>query len=347
MKRSPFPIPFGWYQLGWPDDVAVGEVKPTYAFGRHLVLWRDEEGAAHLNDAFCPHLGAHIGHGGKVVGCELACPFHGWRFDADGHNTLIPYSTRTNAKGTIGSYPVIERNGLLMAWYHPFGSDPMWEIPVIPEFNDAENFTEVVRRTYSVEAPWQDLAENGVDSAHFRYVHNTEEVPVLDSYVMEGPISHMKSSQKFPTPRGVVDGRIDSDSFGPGFSVVRFSGIVDTYLMGCNTPIEANRCEMRFNFCVRKIGDDKISSTVGGAFVDEIDRQVREDKPIWENKAYLPRPALADTDGPFTKFRRWAAQFYAEGIDEDGTLVYPPLGSYPAENLGESASQRYGSAPIA
>jgi nitrite reductase/ring-hydroxylating ferredoxin subunit len=346
VKRSPFPIPFGWYQLGWPDDVAIGETKPLYYFGRHLVLWRDEDGAARLNDAFCPHLGAHLGHGGKVVGCEIACPFHGWRFDADGQNTLIPYSTRTNAKGTIRTYPVIERNGLLMAWYHPFGEDPTWEIPVVPEFNDTEQFTEMVRRTYSVEAPWQDLAENGVDSAHFRFVHNTEEVPVLDSYEMEGPISRMRSSQKFPTPRGVIDGRIDSDSFGPGFSYVRFSGIVDTYLMGCNTPIEANRCEMRFNFCVRKIGDDSLSSTVGDAFVAEIDRQVREDKPIWENKAYLPRPALADTDGPFTKFRRWASQFYAEGIDEDGTLVYPPLGSFPAEHLGQSASQRYGSAPI-
>ena len=122
---------------------------------------------------------------------------------------------------------------------------------------------------------------------------------------------------------------------------------VDTYLMGCNTPVEANRCEMRFNFCVRRIGDDKLSGTVGDAFVAEIDRQVREDKPIWENKAYLPRPALADTDGPFTKFRRWAAQFYAEGYESDGTLLYPPQGSFPAEDLGRSASQKYGSAPIA
>jgi phenylpropionate dioxygenase-like ring-hydroxylating dioxygenase large terminal subunit len=345
-KRSPFPIPFGWFQVAWPDDVKVGQVVPLQYFGRHLALWRDDNGAPHLNDAFCPHLGAHFGHGGTVTGEELVCPFHGWRFDASGANTLIPYSERTNKKACVRAYPTIERNGLIMAWYHPEGADPMWEIPEVPEFSDPERFTETVTRDYRVEAPWQDLAENGVDSAHFRYVHHTEEVPELESYELDGPRTRMRSIQKFPTPRGVVDGRIDADSYGPGFSVIRFSGIVDTVLMGCNTPVSENSCHMRFNFTVRKLGDDAaLNSSVGQAFVDEIHKQVQEDKPIWENKAYLVRPALADTDGPFTKFRKWAAQFYAEGVD-DTALVYEPQDSYPAEVI-ETASRKYGSDPFA
>ncbi len=101
---------------------------------------------------------------------------------------------------------------------------------------------------------------------------------------------------------------------------------------------------MRFTFTVKKLGDDSINSTVGQAFVDEIDKQVQEDTPIWENKAYLARPALADTDGPFTKFRRWASQFYAEGVDQSAE-VYVPQDSYPAE-LVETASRRHGSDPF-
>ena len=233
-----------------------------------------------------------------------------------------------------------------MTWYHPDGVEPMWEVPIVPEFNDPDQFTEMVTRIYQVAAPWQELAENGVDAAHFRYVHNTEEVPELAGYDTEGPIARMKSIQKFPTPRGVVDGYINSDSFGPGLSVVHFGGIVDTILMGCNTPIDDEHCEMRFSFTVRKLGDAGFDTTVGDAFVAEVDRQVREDKPIWENKAYLPRPALADTDGPVTKFRKWASQFYAEGV-VDSQDFYPPSDSYPAEDLGLSASQKYGSAPIA
>ena len=346
MSRSPFPIPFGWFQIGWPDDVATGAVVPLEYFGRQLALWRDDAGTAHLQDAFCPHLGAHLAYGGKVMDCQIACPFHGWRFDADGHNTLIPYSERTNAKGKLRTYPLLERNGLLMAWYHPDDIEPMWDVPVVSEFNDPENYTPMVRRRYEIIAPWQELAENGVDAAHFRYVHNTEQVPVLDRYDTDGPHSSMRSSQKFPTPRGVVDGRIDADSYGPGFSVIHFSGIVDTVLMGCNVPISKNACEMRFSFCVKRLGDADVDTTVGDAFVAEIDRQVREDKPIWENKAFIPRPALADTDGPFTKFRKWASQFYAEDFDITEDL-YPPDEAHPADELGLSASQRYGSAPIA
>ncbi len=347
MLRSPFPVPFGWFQIGWPHDIEVGGVRPLSYFGRHLVLWRDGDGVAHLHDAFCPHLGGHFGYGGKVVGCELACPFHGWRFDSEGNNTLIPYSQRTNAKASVRSYPTIERNGLIMAWFHPHGDAPKWEIPEVPEFNDPEQFTPMKSTQYQVAAPWQELAENGVDSAHFRYVHNTEEVPVLELYEPDGYWTKMRSRQKFPTPQGVVDGRIDVDNYGPGFSVVRFSGIIDTVLMGCNVPVDEASCEMRFNFTVRKLGsDDSLNSSVGDAFVAEIDRQVREDKPIWENKAHLVRPALADTDGPFTKFRKWASQFYADGVDASA-LEYYPQGSYPAEPLERSASQRYGSAPIA
>lgn len=343
--RSPFPIPFGWFQVGWSDELKPGEVRPIEYFDRHLALWRDDNGRARLNSAHCPHLGAHLAYGGSVHGEELACPFHGWRFTGDGRNSLIPYSERINKKACLDTFPVVDRNGLLMAWYHPDGLEPQWEIPEVAEFNDPEHYTEVMTREYTIEAPWQDLAENGVDSAHFRYVHHTEEVPELESYETDGPLSKMRSIQKFPTPRGVVDGRIDADSFGPGFSVIRFSGIVDTYLMGCNTPLTRNSCFMRFTFTVRKLGDDALSSTVGEAFVAEIDKQVQEDRPIWQNKAYITRPALADSDGPFTKFRKWASQFYAEGIDESQSVYYPEetRGYEPIQ----TASRKFGSDPMA
>ena len=71
-----------------------------------------------------------------------------------------------------------------------------------------------------------------------------------------------------------------------------------------------------FNFVVRKVGDEATTSSLADAFVDEISRLTVEDKHIWEHKAYVPRPALADHDGPIMKFRRWASQFYAEGIEE-------------------------------
>jgi 3-ketosteroid 9alpha-monooxygenase subunit A len=313
-ERWPWPVPFGWFVVCWSHELAPGDVRPRRLFGLDTVLWRDHDGAPHLNDAYCPHLGAHLGVGGTVEGCELTCPFHAWRFDAHGRNTCIPYGTRTNAKARLRTFPMLERNGLVMAWYHPHEEPPTWDIPEVPEFGDdgvGAEFSDPYHRSFDIATAWQEMAENGVDAAHFRYVHRTAEVPRLDSYDTDGPRSRMRSTQFFVTPRGTTEGRIDSDGYGPGFSVVRFTGIVETVLLGCATPVERDRCEMRFTFAVRRFADDAVTSTVGTAFVDEVSRQLQEDQPIWEHKRFVERPALADTDGPFTQFRTWASQFYA------------------------------------
>ena len=89
--RFPFPIPFGWFCVGYPDEFPAGEAKAIYYLARHLVAWREETGELHVQDAFCPHLGAHLGHGGMVSRGCITCPFHGWRFDAEGSNAEIPY----------------------------------------------------------------------------------------------------------------------------------------------------------------------------------------------------------------------------------------------------------------
>ena len=94
----------------------------------------------------------------------------------------------------------------------------------------------------------------------------------------------------------MVDGRIDVDNQGPGFAITRFSGIVDTLLIGAAVPVDAVTSEVRFSFKTRNLGDAETTSTVGQAFVAEVCKQFEEDRPIWENKAHIVRPALADTD---------------------------------------------------
>ena len=101
----PSPFPTAGSRSRGPATSKVGQVVPLQYFGQHLALWRDDNGVAHVNDAFCPHLGAHFGHGGSVDGEELICPFHGWRFDAEGQNTLIPYSERLNKKACVTLVP--------------------------------------------------------------------------------------------------------------------------------------------------------------------------------------------------------------------------------------------------
>ena len=70
VSRFPLPIPSGWFVLGYSDELAPGQVEAIHYFGRDLVLFRTEAGEAAVFDAFCPHLGAHLGHGGRAVECH-------------------------------------------------------------------------------------------------------------------------------------------------------------------------------------------------------------------------------------------------------------------------------------
>jgi 3-ketosteroid 9alpha-monooxygenase subunit A len=168
VRTYPMPMPFGWFQVAWSDEVPVGSARPLFYFDRHLVAWRDDDGVAHVWDAFCPHLGAHLGVRARIEGCEVVCPLHGWRYDADGRCIDIPYSDRLNRKARVRTYPVIERNGLLMVWYHPDGADPQWDVPELEEFAGGTGYSEVFRRQYALNCHWQEIAETQVDAAHIQ-----------------------------------------------------------------------------------------------------------------------------------------------------------------------------------
>jgi phenylpropionate dioxygenase-like ring-hydroxylating dioxygenase large terminal subunit len=307
----PFPNdPFSWFGVGWSDDFSPGDVKAAHYFDRELVLWRDHAGTMHVQDAYCPHLGAHLGIGGKVTedNC-LQCPFHGWEYGADGACTNVPYSDRINRKARIRTYTVEEKSGIVLVWYHPAGDEPSFTVPEVPEFADTD-FTDYVRRSWEVRAPLQEMGENSADPAHFRYVHGTDTVPVVDSYEIDGAEWRIFTTQRFPTPRGVVDARIDVESFGRGLSITRFKGIIDTCLVSWTTPIDARSSHVNFGFMTRKLDDAHATSSVSDAFMAEVTKQLTEDIPIWENKVHLEVPALAAEDGPIMEYRKWCAQFY-------------------------------------
>jgi phenylpropionate dioxygenase-like ring-hydroxylating dioxygenase large terminal subunit len=96
--RLPQAIPFGWYFVGYSDELAIGEVKPLEYFDRDLVMFRNESGEVGVLDAYCPHMGAHLGYGGSVDGDSLRCPFHAWGISPDAIVTDVTYDKRIPTK---------------------------------------------------------------------------------------------------------------------------------------------------------------------------------------------------------------------------------------------------------
>ena len=62
----PPPYPNGWFGLVVSKDLKVGESTSVNALGQNFAVFRDEEGKAHVLDAYCAHLGANLAIGGKV-----------------------------------------------------------------------------------------------------------------------------------------------------------------------------------------------------------------------------------------------------------------------------------------
>lgn len=94
-KHFPMPYPNGWFGIGSAKDLKPGQHKSFSALGKDFVVFRGENGKVGVLDAHCPHIGAHLGEGGRVVGNCIECPFHNWQFDSDGKCTHIPYTTKS------------------------------------------------------------------------------------------------------------------------------------------------------------------------------------------------------------------------------------------------------------
>ncbi len=321
-NRFDQPIPFGWFALEYSKRLPAQGVLPLRYFGRDLVLFRTESGEARLLDAFCPHLGAHLGHGGKVRGEHIACPFHGWEYDGDGYCQSVPYASqmppRVVDKQVLRSYPVVERNAMVWAWYHPDDAAPTWEVEEIPEFY-ADDWSELDLYDWEINTIIQEAGENGADVAHFKFVHSATEVP-------EGEVSmdgvRRLTDIRYRLPRIDASGEmadtrddweyieVSSLSVGPGQTIQRINRAFSVVLMGTVTPIDEEHIHLRFSFTMPQ-QQTELNQLLAEATRDNVVMGVGQDIPIWNNKSYVEDPILCDGDGPIAKYRKWFAQFYA------------------------------------
>ena len=63
-------------------------------------------------------------------------------------------------------------------------------------------------------------------------------------------------------------------------------------------------------------------SDMAKSFVDEVSRQIEQDKPACEHKVHVEHPPLCDVDGPIGQFRRWVGQFYPDWYKEEARAAY-------------------------
>ncbi|NMO02920.1 Rieske 2Fe-2S domain-containing protein [Gordonia sp. TBRC 11910] len=325
-------IPMGWYQIGWEGELAPGGVKPLTVFGEDFVLYRDTAGEFHLMAAYCGHMGAHLGYGGEVKDDCIVCPYHGWAWNSAGKVVDVPYSSRVNRARRLKTLPIRVVSGLIFAWYHVDGADPVWDdpMPAIAEHGSPNYYPiypHAVREEPLPGGHPQFVVENQVDGAHLVHVHKWAEYIQLDGYGPDGYSFSSRMRGTLNTKRGPVGQAVEITAWGVGIVISRHgfdfgtadsadadadaSGEVTTI---CTTPTSPGNATMRMTAWLPRSDGDEGDQPTGTAAVmlRGAHREVFErDWQIWEHMRYTQRPAYAREEGrAFAEVRNWTAKFY-------------------------------------
>lgn len=154
--NPPPSYPNGWFRVCASDELKRGQSEFKKVNGRHIAVFRGEDNLPYAVHAYCSHMGANLGLGGKVKwnSC-IECPFHGWTFDGKTgtcvnsahldakdctHHEYNDIKNMTKGKdgnfiktcssgspSQIQKFEVRERNDLIYVWFHALNKAPYYE----------------------------------------------------------------------------------------------------------------------------------------------------------------------------------------------------------------------------
>lgn len=158
----------GWYWVVGSDELPRRGVQAVRVQGRELVVWRGEDGAAHVVDAYCPHMGAHL-QDGKVEGDGLRCFFHAWKFGPDGACVDVPCQPKP-VRARVKTWPTVERYGMVWVWTGDTPTHPPVSVPDLGEADRGD--VRIVPVTFEKRCHPNVMMINAIDAQHFNSVHN-------------------------------------------------------------------------------------------------------------------------------------------------------------------------------
>jgi phenylpropionate dioxygenase-like ring-hydroxylating dioxygenase large terminal subunit len=154
-----------WWPLATQAELDSGKPLARSLHGLPLVMFRDANNQpAALLDR-CPHRHAPLSCG-KIRHGELQCPYHGWRFAADGRCTAVPgMDHEVGQQPLIASFATRIEYGLVWVCTAPDATTPEPLAPAMIDNVDAFFMTDTVHCGIA------EAAENFLDGFHTHFVH--------------------------------------------------------------------------------------------------------------------------------------------------------------------------------
>ena len=148
------------------------KAKSVVIMETRIVIWRNSQGQVLALRDRCSHRNAKLSEGQLSVDRKcIACPYHGWQFNALGELTRVPTEGadgKAYSERKVEHFPVIEQEGLIWIW---MGQD---KIPdkkpfAMPFFSQAKWGTYYMVTDFDNNVT--NLVENFMDVPHTVYVH--------------------------------------------------------------------------------------------------------------------------------------------------------------------------------
>ncbi len=342
----PSPFPEGWYFVATRRELQKARLIRKTWMGEEVVVWADDDGAVCVAEAFCPHLGSDLGPeaGGRICAGRLICPFHGFEYDINGQCVATPYADPPKS-ARLRVFETREICGLIFGWLGLNGREPQWTLPA--DSPEQAGWSNIKVQTIRFPGHPQDVTENSVDLAHFRYVHGYDSVSRVVPVSIEGP--RLVSQFVFASRRKIIKGlsiplSISAKTLvcGLGYSLVEIrenSVGMDMRLWVLASPVDGELIDLSLASQIKEIRKPKrwfaglgflpvkLRAPVMNEIMSMFQKQdVLQDIAIWCRKRYVNRPRLCRSDGEIMPFRAYCAQFYADSQEaQDAMRVEPEV----------------------
>ncbi len=166
-----------WHPICTVQELDEEPVQPVRILGENLALYKNDRGEMGLVAERCPHRGASLTYGIPEDG-GLRCPYHGWKFSAEGRCLEQPAEPPTSTfhnRIRIPAYPVQELGGLIWAYLGPSPAPllPRWDVLADPDLDRSIGISRI-------PCNWLQPMENSMDPMHFEWLH-----AVYGNYVLK------------------------------------------------------------------------------------------------------------------------------------------------------------------
>jgi phenylpropionate dioxygenase-like ring-hydroxylating dioxygenase large terminal subunit len=348
-RSFPKPYPNSWVYIFPSETVRKGTAVPVDVCGKQLVAFRgDRDGILGVLDAYCSHMGTHLGYGSLVSDNSIKCPYHLWSFDKDGKLKNMPYGGQHDCGregNNIRSYPVVEKEGMVFVWLHADHAEP-WPLTCLdyPKDNDLRPITRIIENDYYMHP--MEPSHNSVDWYHFSTVHSALSTHWLSNWKMIDVDQHILPPRSWAHKSKDDDGQdierkellvIDEKITGmrlfnktihvPGKYVESFSSsqvrlygplVINFHIkikflgefLGIMplTPVEPFRTHLE----IWSFASEGFPWIVAYMLSHMIKFTVSQDREVWEHRVHRWPRNQVKGDYSFSKYDKWLQYFYTE-----------------------------------